>query len=92
MVGTSNKSVPEMPIDKIYRRILLTKIFHQCNGLNGGGGFDTLLKIFNDIWFFFLKIFNRFKLESGRTAPPEPIFTNIHPPNKGARVGKYTCF
>ena len=52
MVGTSNKSVPEMPIDKIYRRILLTKIFHQCNGLNGGGGFDTLLKIFNDIWYF----------------------------------------
>ena len=81
MVGTSNKSVPEMAIDKIYRRILLTKIFHQCNGLNGGGGFDTLLKIFN-----------RFKLESGRTAPPEPIFTNIHPPNKGARVGKYTFF
>ena len=49
MVGTSNKSVPEMAIDKIYRRILLTKIFHQSNGLNGGGGFDTLLKIFNDI-------------------------------------------
>ena len=35
MVGTSNLSVPEMAIDKIYKRILLTKIFHQCNGLMG---------------------------------------------------------